>query len=235
MYLALLIVVMVLPIYVLGKFIYNMDNEKEPKKLLKELLFGGVLACILVLVVSYTLGEIIPLFIKDVSKMTQVEVIIYSFICVGLVEEASKLFLLYLTSYNNREFNYTFDMVVYGVFVALGFALLENILYILTGGLITGILRAFTAVPAHASNGAFMGMFLSKAKCYEVTDRKKALKYKILSLVIPTLLHGIYDCLAFSNLLLILIMFITTLFTITIIYVKKKQKEDLMINSYTLE
>ena len=40
---------------------------------------------------------------------------------------------------------------------------------------------------------------------------------------------------AFSNALLILIGFITTFFTITVIYVKDKQKKDLRLNSYNIE
>ena len=98
--------------------------------------------------------------------------------------------------YHSKDFNYSFDMIVYGVYTALGFALFENIFYILGGGLITGIARAFTAVPAHASNGAFMGMMLSRAKWYEAKKTKKALMYKVLAVLIPTLLHGVYDMFA---------------------------------------
>lgn len=233
--LCVLIIVMVLPIYVIGKIIYSIDKEKEPKRLLKEILFGGVLSCIFVVTLSSTLGEFIPLFFKDVELMNKVELFIYSFICVGLIEEGCKLFLLYLTSYTSKDFNYTFDMIVYGVYTALGFALFENIFYIMGGGLITGIARAFTAVPAHASNGAFMGMMLSRAKWFEVTKPKKAFMFKALALIIPTLLHGLYDYFAFSNQIVYLIGFLTALFTVTVILVKYKQKNDISMNSYTIE
>ena len=126
-------------------------------------------------------------------------------------------------------------MVVYGVYTALGFALFENVFYILGGGLVTGIARAFTAVPAHASNGAFMGMMLSRAKWYEATKPKKSLAYKILAVLIPTLLHGVYDMFAFSNQITYLIGFLATLFTVTVMLVKKKQKQDVSMNSYTIE
>ena len=233
--LILLVIVMVLPIYVIGKIVYSVDKEKEPKKLLAEILFGGVLACLFVVTLSYTLGEFIPLFLKDVELMNKVEIIIYSFVCVGLIEEGCKFYLLYLTSYYSKDFNYSFDMIVYGVYTALGFALFENIFYILGGGLITGIARAFTAVPAHASNGAFMGMMLSRAKWYEVTKPKKSLMYKVLAVLIPTLLHGVYDMFAFSNQITYLIGFLATVFTLTVLLVMKKRKEDVSMSSYTIE
>ena len=156
-------------------------------------------------------------------------------ICVGLIEEGCKFYLLYLTSYYSKDFNYSFDMIVYGVYTALGFALFENIFYILGGGLITGIARAFTAVPAHASNGAFMGMMLSRAKWYEVTKPKKALMYKVLAVLIPTLLHGVYDMFAFSNQITYLIGFLATVFTLTVLLLMKKRKEDVSMSSYTIE
>lgn len=235
MAIVLLIIVMILPIYVIGKIIYSIDKEKEPKRLLTEVLFGGVLSCLFVVTLSYTLGEFIPLFVKNIDLMNKIEIIVYSFICVGLVEEGCKLYLLYLTSYYSKDFDYSFDMIVYGVYTALGFALFENIFYILGGGLATGIARAFTAVPAHASNGAFMGMMLSKAKWFEATNPTKSLVYKILALVVPTILHGIYDVFAFSNQIMYLVGFLATLFTVTILVVKNKQKNDVKMNSYTIE
>lgn len=235
MSLTILLGVSILPIYFLAKLIYDLDQEKEPKKLLKELLISGCFSCVLVLIVSFTLGDIIPLFSTDPMSMSFFEKVMYSFFCVGLVEEGCKYLMLYTTTYNHKEFNFTFDMIVYAVFVSLGFALLENILYVLQGGLLTGILRAVTAVPAHASNAVFMGIFLSHAKQYEYINKTKSMTFKILGVAVPTILHGIYDTLAFSNALLILIMFITTFFTITVIYVKDKQKKDLSLNSYHIE
>lgn len=231
----LLIIASILPIYILGKSIYSADKEKESLKLLIKLLISGIFACILVVIISINLGNYLPIFLKSTDNMNIIEFIVYSFICIALVEELCKLFMVYLTAYHNKEFDYTFDMIVYGVFTALGFAFFENILYIIEGGLPTAIARAFTAIPAHASNGVFMGIFLSKAKCFEVIDRNKCNKYKILAVLVPTLIHGIYDMCAFSNEILLLISFITTLFTVTIIYIINKQETDLKINEYHIE
>ena len=231
----LLLIASILPIYILGKSIYSADKEKESLKLLIKLLISGVLSCILVVIISMQLGEFLPLFFKSTENMNILELIIYSFICIALIEELCKILMVYITAYHNKEFNYTFDMIVYGVFTALGFAFFENILYVISGGLTTAIARAFTAIPAHASNGVFMGIFLSKAKCYEVIDRKKCNKYKLMAVLVPTLIHGFYDMCAFSNKILLLISFIATLFTITIMYIIKKQETDLKISQYRIE
>ena len=185
MSLMILIGISILPIYLLGKMVYDMDQEKEPKKLLKELLISGVLSCILVIIISLSLGQYISLFASEPETMTFFEKVIYSFICVGLVEEGCKFLMLYVTSYRHKEFNYTFDIIVYAVFVSLGFALFENILYVFSGGLLTGILRAVTAIPAHASNAVFMGIFLSNARQYEYINKNKSKKYKVLGLIVP--------------------------------------------------
>jgi RsiW-degrading membrane proteinase PrsW (M82 family) len=66
--------------------------------------------------------------------------------------------------YNNKNFNEPFDGIVYAVIVSMGFATIENIIYVFQYGFATGILRLFTAVPAHAAFGILMGYFLGKAK-----------------------------------------------------------------------
>ena len=231
----LLMLTMILPICILALYIYDLDNEKESLKLLIKLLFSGILSCILVLCSSFLLIDIIPLFAMDPANMNIMQVFLYSFLCVALIEEGAKYLFLYFSSYNHKEFDYTFDMIVYSVFVALGFAFFEDILYISRGGLLTGITRAFTAVPAHASYGVFMGIFLSMSKCYEVKDINKSKMYKILSVIVPTLIHGMYDVFAFTNESILLMTFIVFLFAATIMFLQKKKQDDLKISSYNIE
>ena len=80
MSLMILLAVSALPIFLLGKFVYDMDQEKEPKKLLKELLISGVFSCILVIAISSSLGAFIPLFTKDPVTLSFIEKAIYSFL-----------------------------------------------------------------------------------------------------------------------------------------------------------
>ena len=235
MEIVLLLIITILPIAILSLFIYDMDNEKESLKLLGKLLVSGVLACLIVCFISRILLEMIPSFRINPMEMNILTLILFSFIGVSLVEEGSKLFFLYMASYEEKEFDYTFDMIVYAVFVSLGFALLENGLYIFQYGFLTGVSRAFTAVPAHASYGVFMGMFLSKAKCYEVKNPLKSKLYKILSLVVPLVIHGLYDVFAFKNELGYLARFIILLFASTVMFIQKKKKDDIKISQYSIE
>lgn len=54
------------------------------------------------------------------------------------------------------------DGIVYGAVSAIGFATVENVSYVSTGGAGLGLLRAFTAVPMHAFMGAISGYFVGR-------------------------------------------------------------------------
>ena len=60
------------------------------------------------------------------------------------------------------------NIIVYAVFSSLGFACIENILYVLSGGVGIAILRAILSVPGHMCFGVIMGYFLSQAKVNQV-------------------------------------------------------------------
>ncbi len=91
--------------------------------------------------------------------------------------------------FNNKNFNEPFDGIVYAVMVSMGFATLENILYVFHSGFTTGVIRMFTAVPAHATFGALMGYFLGKAKF----SYNRKLFFTLMALLTATAFHGSYD------------------------------------------
>ncbi|WP_439128505.1 PrsW family glutamic-type intramembrane protease, partial [Polaribacter sp.] len=71
---------------------------------------------------------------------------------------------------------------------------LENILYTFKHGVEVGLLRAFTAVPAHATFGILMGYFMGKAKF-----SNKRISLNLLGLLLATIFHGAYDFFLFIN------------------------------------
>ena len=87
-----------------------------------------------------------------------------SFVVAAFTEEAFKYLVFLIFIWRNKHFNERFDGIVYATFISMGFAAVENVLYIIGSGLGTGILRAFTAIPAHAIFGITMGYFLARAK-----------------------------------------------------------------------
>ncbi|WP_456274208.1 glutamic-type intramembrane protease PrsW [Bacillus sp. AK031] len=108
----------------------------------------------------------------------------------GLLEEFFKWFILFFAVFQHVEFDDPYDGIVYGASVSLGFATVENILYLLAHGVEFAIGRALLPVSAHALFGVVMGYYLGKAK---FTDPELKLKWILLSLIIPVVLHGTYD------------------------------------------
>lgn len=207
----ILFIVAALPVVLVGKYIYNKDKNKESSTILIKLFLGGILSCFLTLLISGIMGVLFPIFDAEIESLNWSELIIYVFIGVALVEEISKWVMVYFFSYNNHEFDEIYDMIVYGAFVALGFAFFENLLYVFyNGGISTGIVRAISAIPGHACDGVFMGYYLGLAKISAINNRQDLKKKNlILSILIPTILHGIYDyCLMVGNVLFILLFLI---------------------------
>ena len=81
--------------------------------------------------------------------------------------------------------------------MSLGFALAENVGYVLRFGFGTALVRAVTAIPGHACFGVFMGAFYGAAKRYDNFGYpEKSRNARVLSVLLPALLHGAYDYIA---------------------------------------
>ena len=228
----LVLIIAILPTILLWLYINKLDKHKEPKKFLLKLFFGGILSLILTLVISLLLSLIYTDFFtyKTTFDLTG---FLYCFLGIGLVEETSKFIMLYLMSWKNKNFDETYDIVLYAMIVALGFATTENILYSLQNGLLTAILRFFTAVPCHVVNGAFMGYFLC---LYRLNSEDK--KNLFLAIFVPSLLHGIYDFLGFTTKttydLIYLGIFIIVVFVIAARLIRKMAKNSKSLPLFTI-
>jgi len=166
-------------------FIYLKDkHEREPLSLLLISFVYGGLSTLMTLAISFPVNLLILTKDEDV-----VQQFFNAFFKVALIEEFSKFFFVRFILYNNKNFNEPFDGIVYAVMVSMGFATVENIVYVFQYGFTTGMLRMFTAVPAHAAFGIIMGYFLGKAK---FTHRKE-FYFGVIALLAPTLFHGSYD------------------------------------------
>lgn len=172
------------PCVAIGLYIYLKDkHEREPIGLLLQAYFFGILSIGITYGISKLLSQFITINEKDLTEQA-----IHAFLIVALLEEGSKFIFVRGVLYNNVNFNEPFDGIVYSVMVSMGFATFENILYVLNDGLSVGIMRMFTAVPAHACFAVLMGFYLGKAKF----DHKKGY-YALYALGVATLFHGAYD------------------------------------------
>ncbi|HMJ69353.1 MAG TPA: PrsW family glutamic-type intramembrane protease [Cyclobacteriaceae bacterium] len=172
------------PCVAIGLYIYlNDKHEREPIGLLLRAYLYGVLSIGITYVISKQINRFITIDEKDLTEQA-----IHAFLIVALVEETSKFIFVRGILYNNVNFNEPFDGIVYSVMVGMGFATFENVLYVLNEGFSVGVLRMFTAVPAHACFAVLMGFYLGKAKF----DHKKGY-YAFYALGVATLFHGAYD------------------------------------------
>lgn len=193
----LLIRLALAPVVIILFYIFIRDKyEKEPFSLL----FIGVFWGIVISVPIVFCENIIQRNLLEYSQSYSViqEAFIISFCVAAFVEEAFKFIVIYFLVWKNRNFNEFFDGIVYSVFVSLGFAATENILYVINpnmGGVETALLRAVFSVPAHGFFAVFMGYFIGLAKF----GRKNKIVFLIGSFIVPFLLHGIYDFLLLSE------------------------------------
>jgi len=176
-------------------YIYLKDKyEREPIKLLLKNFALGASASIIITVVFGTIGKLIYPITDPLSIFQQ---FVKAFVLVALVEEFSKYIIVRYVAQKNKEFNEPFDGVVYAVMVSMGFAALENVLYVFQFGMENGIIRAFTAVPAHATFGILMGYYMGKAKFAET--RKETIRLNLTGLIIAVAFHGLYDFFLFID------------------------------------
>lgn len=191
----LLIAAAVIPAVALLIYVYRQDRlEKEPLSLLLTLIFQGIVSTSLAV---YTERIGVNLLSSVLSPSTLLYQLLFNFIIVGLSEEGFKYLLLYRRTWRSPHFNCQFDGVVYAVFVSLGFALWENIDYVVLYGFGTAMVRAVTAIPGHACFGVFMGAWYGLAKAHENKgNAAHSRTCRRLAVICPMLLHGLYDFIA---------------------------------------
>lgn len=220
---AILLFLAIIPVVIICTYIYRKDKNKEPGSLLVKLFGLGIISCFLVLILSSIVFKIFPFMQNEVEQMNFFETMAYAFIGVALIEELCKWYMTYKGAYSHNEYDEVYDGIVYAVYVSLGFAFFENILYVLGNNSISvGISRGLLAVPGHACDAVFMGYYLSLAKMYSYKGNKKQEKKSlILSIIVPTILHGIYDFCLFSQIDILLLTFFIFVITIYILSIKK--------------
>ena len=224
----ILILSAVIPAIFLMVKAYNSDRmEKESPSLLWRLVKAGVLSSLLALVEERVLSGILNMYVLENTVLYNV--ILY-FGIVAFSEESSKYIFLKRNTWLSPEFNCKYDGVVYAVFVSLGFALWENISYVLSYGFATAVVRAVTAIPGHACFGVFMGVFYGAAKKYDYRYRNFTSKFfRICAVVIPAILHGAYDYIASLNVGesgWYFMLFVAILFVISYALVGHEAKKD---------
>lgn len=183
----ILLVCAILPVVVLMWFIYRKDRlSPEPVGKLLITFFVGCLSVLPAMFLESGLNAFQPSH-PVVGGLYQ------GFVVAAFSEELCKLALLMLVIWRSPHFDEYFDGIVYAVYLSLGFACVENVLYVFgsTAALYTAFMRGLLAVPAHFLFAVTMGYHLSLAK-FDPAHRRRHLAA---ALLYPILLHGTYDAL----------------------------------------
>lgn len=219
--LSLSVYLAIIPSIILCLYVYRMDVvEKEPLHLLFVMFFLGVL-----ITVPTRFIEQLLLSSTGLSVDNYFDSFLVSFAIIAIVEEGYKFFVLLLSCWKNKNFDYKYDAIVYSVFISLGFATLENILYVQNTGVNVAIWRGIISVPAHAFYAIASGYFLGLAK--ENSENKKKGKmfgYLLLAFIVPVLMHGTFDFLLLTEndiLFGIFFSFVAVLYIVSYCEIKK--------------
>ena len=194
----MLLTLAVVPVIILLIFTYIKDKyEKEPLILL----FLGVF---------YGLFLVVPVLCVDVRLMNTKLNLLYpeifqAFIMSAGNEEMLKFIFLFFLIYRNKNFNEPLDSIIYSIFISLGFALGENIVYVYNleiGGFQTAFLRGITSIPAHMFFAISMGYYFARWRYLK--DGNTNLLF---SFAIPWMLHGLYNFLLLTEIKYFAIIF----------------------------
>lgn len=168
--------------FVIAKDKYN----KEPLKNLFISFILGVLSTIPAIIIQVLVKGRLENYFELASVMY------YAFFAYGLVgfsEEFSKFFMLRYYAYRQKAFDEPLDGIIYGVMISMGFASVENIMYVMQYGFSTAIVRMFLSVPAHACFGVMMGYYVGLAKF----DKARSLHLMHIGLLLAVFFHGSFD------------------------------------------
>lgn len=192
----ILIIIAVLPALILLGFIYMRDRKEKPPVKLMVLLLALGAGTIIPAVIAEFIGQLI---VAQTDTDHQTMLLVLCFLVIGIVEELGKYLVTVCTTWKSREFQHSYDGVIYMVCASLGFAILENILYVASGGIGTGILRAFTAIPLHCTVGVIMGALYAKGReAAYAGDRAGMVGFMAWAYIVPVFIHGLYDYLVMA-------------------------------------
>lgn len=178
------IIIAILPIIAIGLFLISLHkNYTQTLYVLILCFFAGTIICAPVFFIEKALQlEIQPFDFKKIGSLFN------AFLIVALTEESLKFIALIFIAFRSNLLKTIRDGISFAIMTSLGFAFIENIMYVRDADTIFAIQRAIFAIPAHLVLGILMGFFLGKAKF-----AKHKYLYLFLSFFCPFLFHGTYN------------------------------------------
>lgn len=181
----ILLTVAIAPALALFSYFYLRDEfSSEPSKLIFRCFIYGAVLTFPILFLQYVF-EAESVFAHQFSQFV---------LFPSALEEFFKWLVLVIAIFRHVEFEDPYDGILYGASISLGFATVENVLYLLEFGLETAFIRAFLPVSGHALFGVVMGYYFGKAK---FTGGKKGHGFLFVALFSSLSLHLVYNTILF--------------------------------------
>ena len=218
----ILLALAILPGILITWFIYHKDKyqKEEPRNLILCFALGMAITLPVISLEKWAMGSGIG------AGESTGRTLLASFLIIAFSEELVKFGVLTLVPYRKAYFDEPLDGIIYAVAIAMGFATLENLLYASRYGMETTILRAFSAVPAHASFAVIMGYFVGQSKFSERHRRY----HLLLGLALPLIIHGTYNFLiqqeAWDGLILLAIPLLGLSVYFALRLIRRQQEES---------
>ena len=230
-----MLLIAVVPAVALMIFIYFQDNhEREPIGLLIKIFVLGILSAIPAVLLEWGAEKMIDITFGGTHLLYYA---VDAFFGVAIIEEGVKFLAAYFLTWRNKNFNYKFDGIVYCLFGSMGFAAIENVMYVFMGGsdmaLSTGISRGLLAIPCHGMCAIFMGYYYGNAKYLKsYGDRLGCKRNMITGFLLASSLHAFYDFCLFTQMGLFTILFfifviIADVFTIVRIHKARRENQKM--------
>lgn len=215
---------------IVATLVYFSDRfEREPLFRIFNAIILGIMATLIVIIIK----KVFPLPIYSAS-LSWGNTILVNFVSVGLVEEMAKFFMIFFFIYKWDDFNEYYDGSLYAGLVGIGFAISENLAYMIKpiATLIVSdisldpnqarlialsVLIKFRLYPGHFLFGFIAGYFIAKAKFRKEEGRSSEILYIGFAFVLAIFMHGIYNSIAIMGTLLLFQVYVLFLFLIALL------------------
>ncbi len=173
------------------------DAHPEPKKTVLKIFLWGALITLPVFIVQIGLAYLLA----RISLGAIANALVYWFLVIAFSEEFFKYLIIKAKVINSPDLDEPLDIMLYMVIAALGFAAVENILYLfvpigqisfnqlINRTVVITIIRFIGATFLHTLCSAVIGYFLAISFC----EAKRKYELLVLGIIMATVLHGIYD------------------------------------------
>ena len=188
-----IILITIAPALFLIFIIYINDRyDREPLLLVLMCFVAGAFSTVLALVMESSF-----VLVFGFAPITVGWMFSYTIVGIGLPEQLAKLIATYFIAFKDKAFNEPMDGIVYTVAAGMGFATLENVLYITDMGYQIGLLRGVISLPMHMLFDVVLGYFVGMAHNAYI-KKQSYVKWLFTGLMLAAVIHGFYDFIIYS-------------------------------------